>query len=637
MIRKWLLIFSLIVVYSGLLAQVSAEGREVKFHKKALAFYHASSYDDALKEIDKALKINKNYIESWLLAGDIHSIRQNNTEAIRCYEKAIAIDHNFYPPAVYILANLQFEEHLYADCIRNYTWYLQYPNLRPAEKNKSLIRLATARFRQQAMEHPESFHPQNLGSAINSSGYEFVNYISPDAALLYFTRRMTSGDSRDEDFFVSASSSDTTWMAAVELGPPVNTPGDEGALCISPDGQYLFYSACNRPDGYGSCDLYASKRDGNHWGKPQNMGPVVNGPQWETQPSFASDGQTLYFVSNRPGGLGNSDIWISRLGSDGNWTEPRNAGDSINTADAERGPFIHPDGRTLYFSSKGHTGMGEGDIFFSRLNDEGNWSEPVNVGYPLNTEADEVTFIVDNAGRYAYYSSAMPGGAGLQDIYRVNLPASARPLPVTYMKGIVSDSLTGQYLSASFRLTDLESGRLIVQSWSDPVSGAFLLCIPSGRTYALAVEKNGYLFYSAHFAMEGEAGIREPYLQNVLLKPIREGETIVLRNIFFETDSSRLLPESETELMNLFDLLRKNPGLKIEVSGHTDNTGGEAYNQRLSEKRAGAVYTYLVDKGIPAEKLSYKGFGATMPVADNATAEGKAQNRRTAFRVLGVR
>lgn len=636
MLHRYFLILFLFIAPLVSLAQAKPEGKEVKHHKKAIAYYNASAYDEALDEVAKALKINDKYIESWLLAGDIYSLKGDKASAIQQYSKAIEIDHNFFPPAVYILANLQFEEKQYAACIRNYEWYLQYPEARQVEKNKCLKNLATARFRLNAMENPASFIPVNLGEAINSAGYEFVNYISPDAERLYFTRRLTSGSERDENFFEAKKLSDSTWQRAIDLGPPVNSPGDEGALCISPDGQYLFYSACNRPDGYGSCDIYVSKREGDRWGEPQNLGPVVNSSNWETQPGFAPDGRTLYFISNRPGGLGNSDIWLSRLDNQGLWSEPENLGDVINTPESERGPFIHPDGQSLYFSSKGHPGMGEGDIFFSTLGEDGRWSAPVNIGYPLNTSADEVTFIVDNAGKFAYYSSAAADGYGLQDIYRVIVPEKAKPLPVTYMKGIVTDSLSGKFLSASFTLTDTKSGKLIAQSTSNPSTGTFLLCIPAGREYALAVEKPGYLFYSVHFAMGQETGIREPYLKNVLLKPIREGETIVLRNIFFETDSSRLLPESETELNNLFELLTRNPGLKIEISGHTDNSGTEAYNQFLSEKRAEAVYLFLTAKGISPQRLSFKGLGASQPVADNHTVEGKALNRRTQFRVVDV-
>jgi len=637
MLRKYLLISFVFILPCWLAAQNQQEGRESKIHKKALEYYQASSYDQALNQIQKALKINPAYIESWLLAGDIHSIRGEKSEAIRCYAKAISIDHNFFPPAVYILANLQFQEKEYADCISNYEWYLQYPNARQAEKNRSLDNLSKARFRLNAMQHPEPFQPVNLGSNINSAGYEFVNYISPDAERLYFTRRMTSGERRDEEFFISQQIGDTSWSLASPLGSPVNTPGDEGAMCISPDGQILFFSACNRQDGYGSCDIYTSIREGSRWGVPQNLGDVVNSSFWESQPSFSSDGRSLYFVSNRPGGLGGSDIYVTRRDDQGDWSKPENLGNVVNTSEAERGPFIHPDGKSLYFSSKGHPGMGEGDIFLSLLNYDGSWSEPLNIGYPLNTEADEVTFIVDNQGKYAYYSSAAADGFGLQDIYRIPIPEKVSPMPVTYMKGIVSDSITGKLLSASFKLTDIVSGRLMVQSQSDPVTGSFLLCIPAGRKYALAIERQGYLFYSAHFELTSSDGIDKPFLKDILLKPIREGESIVLKNIFFETDSSRLLPESEAELNSLLALMTNNAGLQIEISGHTDNSGGEVYNQELSERRAQSVYNYLIEKGIAPQRLSYKGFGASKPIAENSTQEGKALNRRTEFRVVGVR
>lgn len=633
----FLMLISVIIPVSGASAQDQKEGREAKYHKKALAYYNASAYEEALAEVGKALKINNSFIEAWLLSGDIHAILGNTVEAINSYQKAIAIDHNFFPPAVYILANLQFGNRQYRECIENYEWYLRYPEARNAEKSKSMKNLDIARFRLKAIENPVPFNPVNAGPAVNTEGYEFVNSITPDGAALYFTRRMTTGRALDEDFFVAERQSDDVWFPATPLGPPVNTEGDEGALCISPDGQLLFFSACNRPDGFGSCDLYLSKKEGNGWGIPENLGPLVNSQYWESQPAFSPDGKTLIFVSNRPGGYGSSDLWISRLNADGTWTAPQNAGPVINTPESERAPFIHPDGQTLYFSSKGHPGMGEGDIFFSRAGSNGEWPEPVNLGYPLNTEADEVTFLVDNEGKYAYFSSAAEGGYGLQDIYRAELPAGARPLPVTYMKGIVSDSLTGQLLGASFTLSDISDGRVVVQSQSDPVTGDFLVCIPSGRNYALNVERKGYLFYSVHFELKGDSGIQAPYLRNVLLKPIREGEAIVMRNIFFETDSSRLLPASETELNILYDLLIKNRGLRIEITGHTDNSGNAAYNRQLSENRARSVFDYLVKRGIDSNRLRFSGAGADKPVADNTTPEGRALNRRTEFRVTGLK
>jgi outer membrane protein OmpA-like peptidoglycan-associated protein len=613
------------------------DSRAAKFHQKALAYYNAAVYDQAIIEVRKALKADPQYIESWLLLGDISNLKNDYATAIDAYSRAIVIDPAFFPPAFYILANLQFRENKYEEAIANYERFLALGVARPAESSRAEKNIQSARFRIYAIAHPVDYHPVNMGTAINSVGYDFVNYLSADGSALYFTRRIPNSRESDEDFYVSYRLGDTAWSAALPLGPPINTPGDEGALCLSPDGQLLFFAACSRPDGYGSCDLYYSTRQNNSWSEPKNLGSTVNSPSWESQPSFSPDGRTLYFVSNRSGGFGKSDIWITRLQDDGSWSAPENAGDKLNTAEDERSPFIHPDGATLYFSSKGWPGMGEGDIFVSRLDGNGNWSSPENIGYPVNTAADEMNLVVDNAGKYAYISSAAEGGFGLQDIYRFRLPEAARPLPVTYMKGVVFDSITGQKLSARFSLTDVDNNTVMVQSESNAQTGGFLLTIPANRNYALTVEKKGYLFYSARFRLQGIHDYTEPYFRDVPLKPIVKGEIATLNNIFFETDSARLLPESTAELNKLLQLLTSNPGLTIEISGHTDNTGTPAHNLALSEKRARAVYDFLIEHSIDSNRLSYKGYGENQPIAGNDTESGKAANRRTEFKVVEVK
>jgi outer membrane protein OmpA-like peptidoglycan-associated protein len=280
--------------------------------------------------------------------------------------------------------------------------------------------------------------------------------------------------------------------------------------------------------------------------------------------------------------------------------------------------------------------MGEGDIFMSRQNSAGEWSKPENLGFPINTASDEVNLVVDLQGRFAYISSSMDGSNGLTDIYSFRLPEHVKPLAVNYLKGIVSDSITGRKLGADFILTDLVTGKEVIKSSSDASTGAFLVSIPAYRNYALTIEKNGYLFYSAHLLIDQEAGIENPQLRDFLLKPITKDEVTILRNVFFETDSSRLLPESKAELDKLYNFLVKNPEVSIEISGHTDNTGPASYNLELSRKRAGSVLNYLKEKGITMERLAYQGFGDSRPVATNLTPEGKAANRRTEFRVSGV-
>ena len=634
--RKTLHLVVFFMLLSGCLySQTTKSSKARQFHERALRYYNASAYDEALEETGKALKADRNFIESWLLSGDIYSLRGEKQKAIDSYKTAISIDSAFFVPAYYILANLLFDQGEYEESLIYYTKYRDYHKIREAEKVRLEKNVRTAHFRINALRNPVPFNPVNLGEDVNTAGYEFVNHISADRQFLYFTRRMTTGDRRDEQFFYSQNSGDTLWVNVRDIGAPINTERDEGAMTVSPDGQYLFFSGCNSPEGFGSCDLYVASNTGNGWGEPVNLGPIVNTGDWESQPSFSSDGKTLYFVSNRAGGHGSSDIWITTLADNGYWTEPVNAGDVINTSEAERGPFIHPDGETLYFSSKGHTGMGQGDLFYSRF-DGDVWTEPENLGFPINTSEDEVTLIVDNIGEYAYYSSAKSGGYGLQDIYRFELPQSVKPNRVSYLKGIVYDSITGGRLDARITLLDPQTGDTLVSSNSNAGDGSYLLVLPSGRNYALNCSRPGYLFYSARIELAENNDYIDPYRKDIPLKKIKEGEKIILQNIFFATDSFNLLPDSKAELDNLVKLMTNNPGIRIQISGHTDNTGSEQYNNELSEKRAGSVYTFLIGAGVERNRVSFKGYGSSVPVADNETEEGKALNRRTEMVVTQV-
>jgi outer membrane protein OmpA-like peptidoglycan-associated protein len=621
-------IFFILILTNAAYSQDSKESKALKYHNKALQYYHASAYNKALEETMKAIKADDSYIKSWLLAGDIQALKGNKKAAVESYRKAISIDSSFFIPAYYILANMLFDTKEYDESIVWYEKYLKYPSVREAELARATRNIEIARFRINAIKNPVPFKPVNLGRSVNSEGYEFVNYITPDRERLYFTRRMTSGERRDEQFYFCINIADSSWSESIDIGAPINSESDEGAMTVSPDGQYLFYSGCNNINGFGSCDLYVSQLSGDKWSEPKNLGPTINTSGWESQPSFSSDGRTLFFVSNRPGGQGSSDIWITKLNDNGEWSEPYNAGDVINTKEAERGPFIHPDAVTLYFSSKGHIGMGQGDIFFSTF-ENGNWTKPENLGYPVNSEEDEVTMIVDNEGKYAYYSSDREEGSGLQDIYQFELPGRARPRMVSYMKGIVYDSITKKPLHASINLLDPSTGDTIISSTSNDRDGSYLLVIPAGRDYALNAQRKGYLFYSAHFSLKEETSLLDPFSKDIPLKPMRQGESMVLRNIFFETDSFNLLPESTAELDQLVNLLKVNKGMHIQISGHTDNVGTNQYNQILSEKRARSVFNYLAKAGIDTTHLTYKGYGATMPVAENTFPDGRALNRRT--------
>lgn len=617
--------------------------KALKAYVKATQYYDKYSNADALKELENALKADDKFIEAWILKADIYADQKKTDDAITCYKKAVSLDPDFYANNYMNLGFLELQSGKYQDAKDHLTEYINHRNAKPANITRAEYYIKYCDFGINAVNNPVPFNPVNLGDSVNSGHSEYLPSITADEQTLVITRRLPKDAntidqslSEEEDFYVSYKINDSVWSKAVDLGPPINTNGNEGAQCISPDGKYLYFTGCNRPGGYGSCDIYYSKRVGNEWSIPENMGGVVNSERWDSQPSVSSDGKTLYFTSARGGGKGGMDIWKTTKNKKDVWTTPVNLGDSINTSKGEMAPFIHPDDQTLYFTSDGHTGLGGFDIFYSRKNTAGVWAKPVNIGYPINTCADESYLIVNSAGNLAYFSSDREGGEGGLDIYSFPLYEKARPTRVTYMKGVVYNKETPAKLNAKFELIDLKTGKIFIESSSDAVNGEFLVCLPTEKDYALNVSKDGYLFYSENFKLTGSNSNSDPFLKNIPLQPIKVGESVVLKNIFFDTDKFDLKDESTAELEKLTDLLLNNPKMMIEISGHTDNIGDDMYNQTLSENRAKAVYDYLVKQKIGKDRLTYKGYGEAMPIDTNDTEQGRANNRRTEFKVTGT-
>lgn len=611
-----------------------------KFFGQALEYYQGGDLDRALITVARALERDPAFADAYNLRGDILAEQGQAEKAIQSYVLAIKFSKPVNPRSYIILGRLQLDNGYYEDAAVNFRYYLEYKGIPEQSRQVAQHSLNRCEFAISLKENPVPFSPVNLGDSVNSEHDEYVNGITADGEFLYFTRwdvrKEKFLDGRlmyNEDFYI-ARRWDTVWRKAINLGPPVNTALNEGAMSVSADGSRIFFSACNRDDGYGRCDIYQSERTAEGWSEPENLGEDLNSEEWDSQPCFSSDGKTLYFASNRRGGKGSSDLWKSEMKPDGTWTIPENLGDSINSPNEEMAPYIHPDGQTLYFSSRGHPGMGGMDLFISRRTGD-HWSKPVNLGYPINTHADEVTLIVETNGNLAYISSDKLGGSGKQDIYRFELPPSIRPVATTYFKGIVYDEPTGNRLGANFELYDLAGSAMVAQSKSDPYTGEFLLVLPSDRNYALSVSKPGYLFYSDNFMLSGAGTVEMPFVKDIPLKPIRVGEVVVLKNIFFDTDQYTLKPESITELKKLLLLLQQNESLKIEISGHTDNVGTAAYNRELSHQRAKAVYNYLISSNIRPDRLTYQGYGFDRPVDTNETEQGRAGNRRTEFKIIG--
>jgi outer membrane protein OmpA-like peptidoglycan-associated protein len=422
------------------------------------------------------------------------------------------------------------------------------------------------------------------------------------------------------------------WRKAHPLEGDINTPENEGAQNISQDGQWLVFTGCNFQGGLGSCDLYFSVHTRRGWSEPQNLGNNINSEFWESAPCFSPDKRDLYFASRMPGGVGGTDIWVSHRLPSGRWGEPENLGPEINTKGDESCPFIHADNQTLYFTSNGHPGYGGDDLFMSRRKPDGTWGKPENLGYPINTVENEGSLVIAADGRTTYYASDRADSRGGLDLYTFQIRDDLRPFKTLWVKGKVFDKNTKAGLPSAVELIDLQTTQTISKVQTDE-EGNYLITLPIGKDYAFNVNRKGYLFYSENFPLSK----KDPdsiYQIDIPLQPIVANASIVLKNIFYETNKFELKPESQVELNKIVQLLTDNPNLKIVINGHTDNVGKDADNLTLSNNRSKTVTTYLAAKGISQSRLQAKGFGSSKPLSDNKTEEGRAMNRRTELSVL---
>ncbi|MFI5139902.1 MAG: OmpA family protein [Sphingobacteriales bacterium] len=623
------LLFFLAVFATAQQRQYSTTDRQaIKYFALANQSLDENMYDDAITQLQKAIEADDKFIEAHSVLGNIYRMLHRHETAVEQYLRVIKLNPD-YSSAVYLrVGNEEIDIARYENARQHLEKYLTYPDITSANISYAQKLIADCKFSVYAMQHPVPFKPVNIGPGINTTDDEYNPVATADEKTLIFTRQIN----HNEDFYKSIKV-DGKWQTATYLSDQINTPEyNEGSESISQDGKVLFFSGCNRPDGLGRCDIYISLKKGDDWGKPFDLPPPVNTPGWESQPSISADGRTLYFVSNRKGGYGGYDIWKSTL-TDKGWGEPENLGPNINTAFDEQSPFIHPDDSTFYFCSNGWPGLGGQDLFVSRLGKDGKWQKPENLGYPINSSGDERGLSLTASGDYAFFSSNNLGGNGGYDIYTFELPANLRPHMVTYVKGNVKDAKTLQPLESAVEIIDLQKNTPVYEDYSDPDQGNFLATITSGKNYGLNISKNGYLFYSENFSLVGHEA-KNPFNISVLLEPIEVGNTVILNNIFFDTNKFDLQTESLAELDKLVEFMQLNPTVHIEISGHTDNVGNDQANQVLSENRAKSVYQYLISNSIDASRLIFKGYGETQPVAPNDTDEGRRKNRRTEFKII---
>jgi outer membrane protein OmpA-like peptidoglycan-associated protein len=639
-------------------------------------------YKKALEQYLTANRYNSENAELNYKIGICYLTSTEKKKAITFLEKAKNLNNEVSFDIMYEIGRAYQVNGMYTEAISSYKGFLNTDY----EENIKKLRLKKSDFNAEARikecesaaklnENPLRIFLDNLGPNINSKYSDYGPVISTDESMMIFTSRRegSTGGSLDydnqyyEDLYISYNEGNNKWSSALNMGK-LNTAEHDASVGLSPDGSIL-YTFKGTPDG----NLYESYLKGAEWSKPKELNKNINTKYHETSISISSDGKTLYFVSERPKdeygtpSKGGKEIFVSQKTAKGDWGPAKNIGEPINTKYDEEGVFIHPDNRTLYFSSKREGTVGGYDIFYSELDDNGNWGEPVNMGVPLNTPEDDVFFIVAGNGRYAYISSAREGGFGMQDIWRItflnpekplvegtedNLIASSnasiqtvvhqekvevKKVRLTIMKGTITDADTGNPIESNIEIVDLEKNEIYATLQSNAATGKYLISLPSGKNYGITAKTEGYLFHSENVDVPAATSYQE-LIKDIKLKPIDVGAKIVLSNIFFDFGKATLRDLSKAELDNLIKLLNVDyPKMVIEIGGHTDNVGSLETNTKLSANRAKAVVDYLIEHGVAKERLSYKGYAYQEPVASNDTEEGRQKNRRVEFKIISVK
>lgn len=542
-------------------------------------------------------------------------------EAILTLQASITIDTNSQLQQLYTLGRIYEDIGQFDDAILIYNIVFRKSDQQPSLKERVATSLATLESKTDLFRNDYQISLKPLPEGINSDNHEALGRWTIDGEAVIFTRLIGG----QEDLYIGYVDEAGAVIKVDDF--PFNTPMDEGAHTISPDEKYIIFSSPDRPGGMGSYDLYLSVFKNNEWTEPINMGQGFNSTSWDAQPVFGLDGLSIYFSSTRPGGFGGSDIWMTYEMSLGKWSKPINLGPKINTANNESSPFIHYDGRTIYFMRDGEEGLGGYDLYIARQAIDGKWMEAENMGMPINSGVDEGALSIHPDGKRAMITRQTE--TQKNNLFEFILPEQFQATPVQVLYAHITDKDTKKSVHARLEVFDIQNGdTLRISQWSDE-NGDIMITLDRNKSYGMITSAIDYVMHSTNLPADTST-VRHIDIAMIALSKAVD-KPIALQNIFFETGSSKLLPSSDPELNKLVWTLRNNSNMYIEIHGHTDDVGTDEYNQQLSEDRAKAVYQYLIDRGIDAVRLSYKGFGETQPVESNETEEGRKRNRRTEF------
>ena len=618
----------------------SKSKKAIKYYEDAFSFFLRRQYGQALELLEHCLNKDPAFSEAHLQAAKIYEVLLDMARAEYHYKKVARQQPKSakFVEAPYQLAKLYFQQGNYDDARKMAKSAIETPKAAQVIRDEAQMLLDNINFTEEAIQHPVDFQPQRVEGQLHQFPLQYFPVLTVNQQTMIFTGRRGITPRYDEDIYVSIKNEQGEWQAPEPLSENINTIHNEGTCAISADGRTLIFTACEGRKGYGSCDLFVSYKKGDAWSVPNNLGSEVNSSAWESQPTLSADGNTLYFVSDRSGGLGKRDIYLAKRNSQGEWSKAQNAGKMINTSRDEVSPFIHVNGQTLYFASNGRPGFGGFDLYVTEQTG-GHWSEPKNLGYPINTYEDQASLFITADGQDAYYSNEeqRQGQYVRSEIYTFAIPTEIQVQNRSnYVFGKVYHAITKEPLEAAIELVDLRQQQPISAVTADPINGEYLMVLTEGSEYALYVNKEDFLFKSLTFnyLAPSEAYIQQPIEIDIYLDPVEKGRETVLNNVFFDTDKYTVKEKSKPELDKIASFLQENPTISVSINGHSDNVGSDSYNQMLSTQRAKAVYDYLIQAGVSAERLAYRGYGADKPLADNSTDEGRQKNRRIAFEIL---
>ncbi|TDH21302.1 flagellar motor protein MotB [Segetibacter sp. 3557_3] len=635
---KNLLLICFLLVGANTFAQVydsdKINPRAIDMYERAVVKLRDGEIREAIPMLKKAFEMDNKYADAILSLAGAYGELKDYQSAITHYEQGRQMDTSYfryyYLPYSINLAGLgKFDQAL--DAINR---FLTIPQLNERSTKSGQYRKRNYEFGVNYAKKKNTpsyvFAPRNLGDSVNSPRSEYYPSITINDSMFVFTRR---GEGFREDFYESTIQPDKTYSRAKLIQGDINLEPSKGAINISQDGEWLLFAGYNFPGGLGDFDLYTSYYTPTGWSDAVNMGRAINSDFWDSSPSLSPDKKALYFSSNRPGGYGGKDLYVSYRQPNGRWSQAANMGPNINTPGDELAPFIHADNATLYFTSDGLPGYGNSDIYLCRKGPDNSWSIPENLGYPINTIESEGSLFVAADGKTAFYSSDRSDSRGALDLYTFELREDVRPARTLFVQGKVFDKKTGKGIPSTVELVDNSNQQSVTKVQTDE-TGNYFMTLPVGKDYTFSVNRKGYLFFSELYPLSNRAA-DSTYKKDIPLMAVELNASVILKNILFETNSARLQNISLVELNRLLQLMEENPTVKVQINGHTDNVGKPADNLALSTSRAKSVVDYLTSKGVDPKRLSFKGLGATKPIADNKTEEGRAQNRRTEFVIIG--